>query len=175
LQRRVQKMHARELQGEFEDALRVYAQAETLHPGYSEIYAGRGTMYQRAGDFENAVKAYEFAIRLDQEYVEYYCDLAGVYLREGYTKQAIDTLKRAKELAPGKPGVVLALGNAYSAGEHYSAAVKEYQELLEEAPDMEAAREQLAKALRAEGREEEARQVLLKSSAQIDLPDPRRF
>jgi len=106
-------------------------------------------VYQRLDDFENAVKAYEFyefAIRLDQKYVEYYRDLAGVYLREGYTKQAIDTVKRAKEWAPGKPSVVLALGHAYSAGEHYSAAVKEYKELLEKAPDMEAAREQLAKS-----------------------------
>lgn len=52
------------------------------------------------------------------------------------------------------------MGNAYLAGEHYGAAVKEYEELLEAVPDLEVAREQLAKALRAQGHGEEATQVL---------------
>lgn len=165
--------HARELQGKFDEALQAYAQAEKLHPGYSAIYAGRGTVFQRIGDFENSVKAYEQAIRLDANYVEYYCELADEYLKEGYAKQAIEKLKQAKALAPGQPDILLALGNAYLAGEQYSAAASEYKELLERAPDTEAARMQLAKALKAQGREEEAARILAEFSAESGLSNPR--
>jgi len=165
--------HARELQSRFDEALQAYTQAEKLNPSYSAIYAGKGTTYQRMGDFENAVKAYEQAIRMEEYNVGYYCELAQVYLREGYTKQAIERLKQAEELAPGQPEILLALGNAYLAGEQYGAAVGEYKELLELAPDAEMVREQLAKALRAEGRGEEARRVLLESSAQLGPAKPR--
>jgi tetratricopeptide (TPR) repeat protein len=53
---------------------------------------------------------------------------------------------------------LLALGNAYLAAEKYPEAIKQYQELLEHEPEMEAARPQLAKALRLEGRTAEADQ-----------------
>jgi uncharacterized protein HemY len=65
--------------------------------------------------------------------------------------------KHAKELAPDNTGILLALGNAYVAEEHYSSAIKEYRELLETQPDLEIARAHLAKALRADGRTEEAK------------------
>jgi len=57
--------------------------------------------------------------------------------------------------------VLLALGNAYLADKQYSAAIREFREVLAGAPDLEMAREQLAKALRAAGRNEEAEQVYL--------------
>ena len=61
---------------------------------------------------------------------------------------------------------LLALGNAYLAGEQYGAAVREYQELLQAAPEMEIVREQLAKAFRAEGREAEAEVLLAEPSVE---------
>lgn len=157
--------HAREMQGRHEEALQAYGKAETLHPAYSAIYAGRGDTYHRMGDFGNAVKAYEQAIRMEEQNPEYYFELARVYLEEGYTKRGIEQLKKAKELAPGRLKILMALGNAYLTGEQYAAAIAEYQEVLEAAPDTEAARVQMAKALRAEGRTAQASQLLLDSSA----------
>lgn len=98
------------------------------------------------------------AIRLDGEEAEYYAELAQIYQAEEHWHDAIENWKKAKELKP-RPEVLLALGNAYLANEQYSAAVREYQELLQLAPEVEGARQQLAKALRAEGREAEARGV----------------
>lgn len=100
------------------------------------------------------------AIKLDGNMPGYYCELAQVYLTEGYTRQAIEQLQRAKELAPGsiEVALALALGNAYLAAEHYSAAIREFRELLDQVPDQLPARKQLATALRTEGRVEDAAQ-----------------
>jgi tetratricopeptide (TPR) repeat protein len=152
--------HAKEMQGNHQEASRAYARAEKLDPDYSAIYAGMGAVHFHQGQFAEAVRAYERAIKIDANMTDYYCELAQVYLSEGYTWNAIQQLQRAKELAPYRIEVSFALGNAYLAGERYSSAIKEYRELLDQDPDLLAAREQLAKALHAEGRVEEAAQAL---------------
>ena len=155
--------HAKELKGNDVEALQAYAEAKRLHPGYAEIYEGMGRVYGRGGEFEKAVGAFEEAIRIDGNTAKCYFQLAQVYEAEGYTRKAIEKLKQAKELEPDRPEILLALGNAYLAAEQYSEAIKEYQELLAKAPQIEAVREQLAKALRAEGRKAEADQVSLET------------
>jgi tetratricopeptide (TPR) repeat protein len=112
------------------------------------------------GEYEKAVQAFERAIQADGKDPRYHFQLAELYLSEGYNRQAIAELKLAKAVAPYRAEVLLALGNAYLAQERYEAAAKEFQELLEQQPDLEVAREQLAKTLRAEGRLQEAEQVL---------------
>jgi len=152
--------HAREAEGAFDEALAALAKAEHFHAGYGEIYATRGRVYAGMGEYEKAVQSFERAIRLDNKNPLYHLQFAELYLAEGYNRQAIAELKAAKELAPNRPEVLLALGNAYLAQERYEAAAKEFRELLEQEPDLEVAREQLAKTLRAEGRFQDAEQVL---------------
>ena len=152
--------HAREAEGEFDEALAALAQAEKLHAGYAEIYETRARVYAGMGEYEKALFSFEQAIRMDDKNPLYHFQFAELYLAEGYNRQAIAELKAAKDLAPYRAEVLLALGNAYLAQERYDAAAKEFQELLEQQPDLEVAREQLAKALRAEGRLQEAEQVL---------------
>ena len=124
--------HAREAEGEFDEALAVLAQAEKLQAGYAEIYATRGRVYAAVGEYEKAVQSFERAIQVDGKDPRYHFQLARLYLAEGYNRQAISELKLAKELAPNRPEVLLALGNAYLAQERYEAAGKEFQELLEQ-------------------------------------------
>jgi tetratricopeptide (TPR) repeat protein len=125
---------------------------------FEEFFAGLGRVYARRGEFEKAVAALTEAIRLDGEEAEYYPELAQIYQAEEHSRDAIENWKKAKELE-ARPEILLALGDAYLANEQHSAAVREYQELLQLAPEIEGVREQLAKALRAEGREAEARGV----------------
>jgi tetratricopeptide (TPR) repeat protein len=160
--------HAREAEGETDEALAALAQAEKLHAGYAEIYATRGRVYAGIGEYEKAVQSFERAIQVDRKEPRHHFQLAQLYLAEGYNRQAISELKLAKELAPNRPEVLLALGNAYLAQERYEAAAKEFQELLERQPELEVAREQLAKTLRAEGRLQEAEAVL--NGPSVDLP-----
>ena len=157
--------HAKELQGHDDEALAAYNEAKRLHAGYSEIFAGFGRVYERGGEFEKAATACEQAIRLDGGQSEYYAELAQIYEAEGHLPEAIENWKKAKEIEP-RPEILLALGNAYLAGEQYGAAVREYQELLQAAPEMEIVREQLAKAFRAEGREAEAEVLLAEPSVE---------
>lgn len=154
--------HAKEMRGDFTDALEAYREAKRLQPSYSAIYEGMGRVYGQTGEFEKAVAAFEQALAMEKGSApEYSCELAQLYLAEGYTRKAIETLRHAKNQNPDELEVLLALGNAYLADEDYAAAVREYREALGEAPDLEIARAQLAKALRAEGRTEEAEQVYL--------------
>ena len=88
-----------------------------------------------------------------------------MYLAEGYARKAVETLRRAKNENADDVRVMLALGNAYIADEPYGAAVKKFREVLDEAPELEIAHVQLAKALRADGRVDEAEQVYLDSGA----------
>ena len=148
--------HARELQRHDDEALDAYAEAKRLNPGYAELYAGLGRICGRQGEFEKAVAALREAIRLDPAEADHYGELAQIYAAEGQWHEAIENWKKAKELEP-RWEILLALGNAYLANEQYGAAVREYQELLQAAPETDGAWEQLAKALRAEGREAEAR------------------
>jgi len=157
--------HAKELQGHDDEALAAYNEAKRLHAGYSEIFAGFGRVYARGGEFEKAVTACEQAIRLDSGQAEYYAELAQIYETEGHLPEAIENWKKAKQIEP-RPEILLALGDAYLAGEQYGAAVREYRELLQVAPEMESVRKQLAKAFRAEGREGEAEALLAEPSVE---------
>jgi len=152
--------HAREEQGEYDPALQALTQAQKLHAGYAEIYATRARVYAGMGEYEKAVQSFEQAIQMDPKDPRYHFQFAQVYSAEGYNRQAIAELKQAKELAPYSPEVLLALGKAYLAQERYDAAVKEFRELLEQQPDLDEVREQLANTLRAQGRVQEADQVL---------------
>ena len=150
--------HWQEMRGNFAGALKAYGEAKRLQPGYSPIYEGMGRVYREKGEFERAVAAFEQAIEMEKgKSPEYACELAQLYLTEGYVRKAIETLRRAKNENAEDVRVLLALGNAYIADEQYAA--REYREVLQEAPDLETARAQLAKALRADGRTEEAAQV----------------
>lgn len=152
--------HAREMHGNFAEALDSYREAQRLHSEYSEIFEGMGRVYGDMGEFEKAVAAFEQALRIEKgNKPEYSCELAQLYLVEGYAKKAVEILQQAKELNPDRPDVLLALGNAYLADEKYAAAVREFKEVLEAEPDLEIARAQLAKALRAEGRALEAERL----------------
>ena len=147
--------HARELQGHDDQALEAYSEAKRLHPGYAEIDAGFGRIYGRAGEFEKAVAAFEEAIRLDGNAAEYHAELAQLYEAEGLIGQAVEQWKQAKELQP-RPDFSLALANAYVTEQQYSDAIREYQELLQNAPNLDGVRPKLAAALRAVGRDAEA-------------------
>ena len=153
--------HANELLGYDAEALLAYCEARRLHPGYAEIHEGLGRVHARQGEFELAVAALEEAIRLDGNEADYYAELASVYQAEGYMPQAIKNWQKAKELEPDREEISLALANAYLAAEHYAEAIREYKELLVKAPEMERAKAQLVKALRADGRTEEANEMSL--------------
>ena len=148
--------HANELLGYDAEALLAYCEAKRLHPGYAEIHEGLGRVHARQGEFELAVTALEEAIRLDGNEADYYAESASVYQAEGYMPQAIKNWQKAKELEPDREEISLAMANAYLAVEHYTEAIREYKELLVKAPEMEIAKTQLVKALRADGRTEEA-------------------
>ncbi len=150
--------HAEELQGHDSEALLAYTDAKRMNAKYAEIYAGLGRVYARAGECEKAVNSLQVAIHLDDDEAEYYVDLAQIYEAEGNMGQAISEWKKAKEIEPERSEILLGLANAYLVAERYSEAIAGYKELMKNAPEVDV-RVQLAKAVRAEGREEETGEI----------------
>jgi tetratricopeptide (TPR) repeat protein len=101
------------------------------------------------------VAALQEAIGLDSNNAQYYSELAQLYETEGLARQAIEQWKQAKTLQP-RPEFSLALGNANLAMQRYSDAIREYQVLLEDDPNMDNVRPKLATASGAVGRDAEA-------------------
>jgi len=159
--------HARQIQGRYDEALEALAKAEKLHDGYAEIYASRARTYESMREYEKAVQGFEHALQLDPRNPRYQYEFAQLYFAEGYYRQAIEHLRLAREIAPNWADAALALGNAYLAQEKYAAAAKEFHDLLEQNPDLVVAREQLVKALRADGKMQEAEQVLAEPQAEL--------
>jgi len=148
--------HARELQGYDSEALLAYTEARKRNAKCAEPYAGIGRVYARAGEFEKALGALQEAVRLDNgQTAEYFVDLAEIYQAEGCLSEAISQWKKAREIEPERPQILLGLANAYLEAEHYSEAIAEYKKLMHSAPEVDV-RAQLAMALRAAGRDEEA-------------------
>jgi tetratricopeptide (TPR) repeat protein len=117
-------------------------------------------VFAQTGESDKAVAAFRQAIQMEKGNApEYSCELAQLYIAEGETQKAIATLQQAKGRNPERVDVLLASGNAYLAGKQYAAATREFRAALSETPDSESARQQLAEALRASGRDEEAAQL----------------
>lgn len=151
---------ALEAHGNFVESLEAYHEAEKLHAGYSAIYEGMGRVFAQTGESAKAATAFEQAIKMEKgDAPQYSCELAQLYLAEGDARKAIATLQQAKQKNAERLDVLLALGNAYLVDKQFAAAIREFRAALAETPDSESARQQLAEALRASGREEEAARV----------------
>jgi Flp pilus assembly protein TadD len=149
-----------ETHGNFVESLDAYREAQRLHAGYSAIYEGMGRVFAQIGESDKAAVAFEQAIKMENGNApDYSCQLAQLYLAEGDAQKAIATLQQAKQQNPERLDVLLALGNAYAIDKQYAVAIREFRSVLTAHPDSEPAREQLADALRASGRDEEAAQM----------------
>jgi len=98
------------------------------------------------------------------------------HLRNGMPAQATVALEKAKRLEPEKGSIREALGIAYFRIKRWSEAEAEFRKLLELSPADDYAHYALGRALRNQGRHDEARRHLklarsLRPSRQSELED----
>ncbi|MFQ5352659.1 MAG: tetratricopeptide repeat protein, partial [Candidatus Binatia bacterium] len=78
------------------------------------------------GDYERAMRELQHAVALDPE---------ELYIRTGRLERSLAQAKVLKELEPGDDGHGLLVGELLISLGRYEEAVREYEELLEVAPD----------------------------------------
>jgi hypothetical protein len=86
--------------GKREEAVRQFAEAIRLEPGYADPYNNLGALHAEAGRSDDARTHFERAIELNPRYHQAYNNLGVLLLRQGRTREATLNLGRAVLIAP---------------------------------------------------------------------------
>lgn len=87
-------------QGQYRDAVDMYAAALALRPGDVKARNNLGTTYMQLAMDDRAAAAFEEVLRLDDSYGLAYYNLACVHARAGSVAEAADYLQRAVDIEP---------------------------------------------------------------------------
>lgn len=157
--------------GKFEEARRYYFQAIDAKPEHIEAYFHVGLDYASAGDPRKAIpwlaRAYDWApTRADIAYA-----LSEQLIQLQYFDTANELLKRALELDPRNPLLLMALEDGKLAEGDIPAALGTCNQTLTESPKMASTLIGCARVYSAQGKDEEAR-ALLQKALSADPNDP---
>jgi tetratricopeptide (TPR) repeat protein len=80
--------------------MRHYQAILARTPCYLGALTNLGALHERLGDPDSGIRAYERAIQCDAGYANAYRNLGAALARKGEIPRAIETLRKAKRLAP---------------------------------------------------------------------------
>ena len=130
-----QEAYAHQMQGELEEAIRLYQESLALYPT-AEAHTFLGWTYSFQGRIDEAIAECHKAIAVDPEYGNPYNDI-GVYLmQQGEPEAAIPWLERAKQAPRYEPRQFpyINLGRIYLQQGQWMAALKEFEGAVRAAP-----------------------------------------
>jgi tetratricopeptide (TPR) repeat protein len=85
---------------EYRKAVEAYARYLAIKPDDMNVRTDLGTMYLYGGDPEKAIAEYDQVLARDPKFYQAHYNLGIAYSQEGQTAKALDSLGRARELAP---------------------------------------------------------------------------
>lgn len=116
--------------GRFDEAVAEMKQAEQLDPVSLTSRTRVGWAYYHARRFDDAIKAYQATLDMDPNFEWAHQSLGWAYVQKGSYKEAIDELKKARELLDSSFNVA-GLGYAYAAAGNRNEAEKSLTELVD--------------------------------------------
>jgi tetratricopeptide (TPR) repeat protein len=119
-----------------------------------------GLSYESLGQWQEAIQHLQLAIRLDPGQEQPYLALARIFREHEDNHAALKILEEARKAIGGSPNVLLTLGSALVATEHYQAARQMLAELIGSFPDQLEAYAKLAEAYRNLGEPSRATETL---------------
>jgi tetratricopeptide (TPR) repeat protein len=93
--------YARDVSGDYGEAVKAYGKAIRLNPDYAPAYNNRGKCYARLGDYRQAVKDFNNTIALNPGLATTHYNRGNAYNRLGNYRRAITDFDRAIALDPG--------------------------------------------------------------------------
>jgi tetratricopeptide (TPR) repeat protein len=131
---------------EYDSALDHFKKALKIDPGYASARNDVGAVYWWKGDYENAVQWCTSALVVDPSMKEAYYDRGLAYYYLGNYQQAISDFSASIALGFRIEKPFAHRGEAYMAIGNLNRAIADFKEALSIQPDLEYAREDLAKA-----------------------------
>jgi tetratricopeptide (TPR) repeat protein len=118
-----------------EEAIRCYAEAIRLEPGFLEAYGNRGNMFMDQGDSDRAIADYDQVLILNPNDERTYFNRASALKAQGSFDDAIKDFSEAIRLKPGYARAYNNRGNTFSDKGDIDGAIKDYDEAIRIKPD----------------------------------------
>jgi len=148
--------------GRIDEALNAYQQAINLDPNYALPQHGLGNVYRALGRCDEAIAAYKKSLELQPRSTSWN-GLGNVYADLGRHEEAIQAYQRAIALDPKFAAPWNGLGSVYALRGEWGQALEAFRRAVELAPDIGGLRASVVGALRALGREAEAREEIARA------------
>jgi len=143
-------------QGRTREAIRHYAKALRINPGYEESYFNLGNALQVQGKTAEAIDAYLMALRIEPANAKAHINLGNALHKHGRTAIASDHFFEALRLDPENKEAHTGLGIALQGQGEIEASIAHYYQALRTDHNYKEAHHNLGVALDALGRTAEA-------------------
>ena len=145
--------------GDFENAERMYRKALQMNSSHKSAHVMLGAILGERGEYEEAIKHFNDAISIDPKLIEAYNNLGYIYMWKGDSEAAFGSFIRAVSINPRMVEAHIGIGVLRFETGEYGLAEKRFRTALGIRENSMAARVGLAKALRYQGKFEEALSV----------------
>lgn len=145
-------------------AIRLWEKAAEIEPNHADLLAHLGQAYLRVGRFGRARKLLRKHLRLQPNDVDSMVTLGRLLVAMNRHAEAEETFRIASEMAPGSAAVQLSLGELALMHGHLDGASTRFRRALDLDPGVAGARLGLAMIACDEGRQAEARHLLVTES-----------
>ena len=108
--------------GRYQSAEEAFSRAQQAAPGNFDVLYNLGLAALEARDLEPAGRAFQLALQQRPNDFHAWDQLAKFYLAEGRTGEALETIKKAADLAPQNPVVLIHYSQALMRSGHQDAA-----------------------------------------------------
>ncbi|MEG5066020.1 tetratricopeptide repeat protein [Microcoleus sp. B3-A4] len=156
-----------QVQGNTEAAIECYKKAVQINSNEADIYVNLGTLYAMGKQLSPAIACYQRAIAIQPNLAPAYRNLARVWRQQGKQEEANECWYEAYSLEPEKvsPDQHFKLGNLLFKQGQITYAIACYRRAMELNPNLTAAYQNLAIALKKQGKLHEAAVCLEKAAA----------
>lgn len=144
-------------------AMRAYQQLVATRPRHALPRLHAATYFAAHGAPAEAIEQYHAAIELRPRSPQAYLELAELYTRQGQAANALATLQAAQAAAAPTLLVTYRLGLALAANDQRDAAIKLYQDALQQHPEQAQFHYQLGRLLAERGTYDDAIDHLLQA------------
>lgn len=153
----------------YDEAVREFNEALTLHPRSPGAYHNLGIAYARKGEYENAIRVIKEAVAQRPGSALFRSNLALIYCELGRLDEAIEEYQNALGIDPNYVPAHISLGSAYLRKGRQDKAIDEWQKALEINPTLAKPHRNLGAVYLRKGRLNEA-VIELQKALEID-PD----
>ncbi len=159
--------------GKIKEARRLLAEGLKKTPWDAGLNMTMADLYRRRKEYDNAIAAFGRVLGARPEYEWARLGRARIYLTTGKIRKARADTKKVLETHPGNTTALILLGDTYRFKKDWKRSEQRYREALKIAPESSAAAYKLGLTLRAEGRRDEALQILrsLRSNKNASGPE----